>query len=219
MRTYLAIITVCALALLFVSGCTGQNNALPTENASISMVSPNNAVKTILPRSAVDYTAQYTVYENGVQIGKTFYIMGNNARMDFENGQGLSFSLYVLGGKAYSCSQYTGKGSCYEITSTLAGKPPPGFESYGAPPQGAATVGTVNIGGTTGRCYLSSFGTFGKRKTCYTDRGALAYDEYNQSVGQAHVEYATSISYGANEKDFELPFEPSPIPEGNALAP
>lgn len=132
-------------------------------------------------------------------------------RIDITDGLGGYFSLYFLGNRAYSCAKIAQTASCFDVSDRSSIRPEEVLPCQYL--EGSKQAEQVDIGGTSGSCYLQPYGIFGKRKICCTDRGVLAYDEYNQTSGKTHVEYLTSISYSAQDSDFLLPAEPQNAPK------
>jgi len=195
------------LPALFI-GCVGQKEgaapALPAEGTI-----PASSFS--FPQVPVQYAAHYVVNENGAETVKSVWASGNRMRIELSDGGSGYFSLYFLGNRAYSCAAPGQNASCFEVSSRVSIKPDEVLPCQYL--EGSEQAEEVDIGGTAGRCYLKPYGVFGKRKICCTERGVLAYDEYNQTGGKTHVEYLTDISYSAKDEDFLLPATPKNAPE------
>ncbi|MCX6773184.1 MAG: hypothetical protein NTV88_05465 [Candidatus Micrarchaeota archaeon] len=204
MRNAIAVI----LAALVFAGCAGivsqpeQQSPLPS--------SPPTAF--LLSQAAVPYTAHYAVSDGKESFTKTVWRSDNRARVDIEIAPGATVSLYFLMGVGYSCSNIGGKTACYEIRAQIEKENLGGIADTPDVTSGTE-LGSVDIGNTQGECYLLPYTVASKRKVCLTDRRVLAWDEYNVSQSQTHVEYLTSIDYSVDETVFTLPASPQVPPE------
>jgi hypothetical protein len=135
-------------------------------------------------------------------------------RLEFSAGQQDGLGFYFLENRAYSCRGSGQDAICFDISRSLSQKEADAFFS---PPDlsGAKEAEEVAIGDTKGRCYSMPALQFETRKVCLTDRGVLAYDEYNATGKGTKVEYLTDLAYFVNPSDFDLPAEPGLPPEGN----
>ncbi|HIH30673.1 TPA: hypothetical protein HA243_04690 [Candidatus Micrarchaeota archaeon] len=192
---------------LLVAGCTGEKPQNPPAMNG-TQAAPNLFS---FPGSPVEFSATYKVSEAGAEAVKKVWASGNRMRIDVSDGGEGLFSLYFLGNSAYSCTRVAGNASCFDVSGRAGSIPSGIFPCQDL--SGAAFEGEVGIGNTLGRCYSIPYGVFSKRKICCTDRGVLAYDEYNVTSGNTHVEYLTDIYYSASDSDFLLPAEPMAAPE------
>lgn len=201
-------IAIAIIPLLLLFGCAGEKS-IQAPNASNAIPQGGNFS---LPQSSIAYVAEYVVDDNGAQVGKTIYRSGEDLRIDISPGAGSAFSLFFIGSSAYSCYNASAGASCYDISSTLSqdqvNELMPQFDMTDA-----QDAGNVNIGGTTGKCYNIPYDLYTQQKVCFTDTGILAYDSYNATRADTHVEYLTSLAYAAPDSDFALPASPQPMPQ------
>lgn len=202
-------LAACALSLALLFGCALSGGGNPGGSAQLQMEPQQGGVA--LKKSNTTYTAHYRVFEEGEEIDKAVYRMGQRMRIDIGSGLYGKVSLYFDDGKAFSCTAGSQGGNCFDVTARMA-KVQPQFGFQDGPPADAAFEGKTEIGGTQGECYLAQNGYLGQRRLCYAKGGVLAYDEYNVSGNSTHVEYAVRISYAASESDFSLPYAPSKAP-------
>ncbi len=194
-----------AFAIALLMGCTsGQTENPPPQ------VSQPQAAGPEFPRVPVEYAATYEVNEGGAKVTKRVWASGNRMRMEIADGSGGLFGLFFLGSRAYSCAAPSGNASCFDVSGRVSVKLAEALPCQNL--SGASDAGPVDIGGTQGKCYTLPYGVFAMRKICCTDRGVLAYDEYNTTSGKSHVEYLTDIAYSAKDSDFLLPAEPRAAP-------
>lgn len=200
-----ALFALLASALALLSGCAGEAGAQQQGQP------PSSAAQFLLPFAPVAYTADYQVSDGEDSFTKTVWRKGTSARVDIEIAPGSSFSMFFVQGRGYSCSGVTGAPLCYEI---LTGAQAEGLEGiFGAPDYSEGKeIGPVEIGGSTGRCFLFPYSGTAKRKMCFTDRNVVAYDEYNATARSTHVEYLESIAYSADDSVFALPAAPQSPP-------
>jgi len=200
MRNATAIAISCLLLLL--AGCAEA----PPRSSAAGQIAQKHHIS--FPKSPVAYTALYTLNENGGEAQKR--VVADGDKMKIQLG---SIAIYFLSDRAYSCSYVGGNASCFDITAKAEGMKLD--EVYPCQHlEGAREAEPVDIGGTAGRCYLLPYGVAGSRKICCTDRGVLAYDQYNLTSKSMHTEYLTEISYEADYREFLLPAEPAVAPEG-----
>ncbi len=184
------------------------NPSLPTvplqesnSPSSSSQIAGNQAIS--VPFSPLSYTATYVVSEEGGDTQKTVWRMANSMKIRF-GSQGAGVEIYLLGDKAYSCPSLPKVDSCFDITPQMAGAKL--GELFPSPPKNyAGKIETVDIGGAAGNCYFLPYSGLGGRKTCFTDNGILAYDEYNVTKGSKHIEYLSELSYEVAPAEFLLP--------------
>ena len=196
------------LLLAFAMGCAGEKIGNGNTEAGAG-IADNSSFS--FPQAPVDYTARYVINEGGSEAAKLVSASGNRMRIQLDDGGGGYFSLFFLGKRAYSCANPAGNASCFDISGRANVKPEDVLPCQHL--EGSTPAEKVDIGGTAGNCHVLPYGVFDKRKICCTDRGVLAYDEYNMTNGKAHVEYLTDISYSVNEGDFLLPATPKTAPE------
>ncbi|MCX8174869.1 MAG: hypothetical protein N3E51_01550 [Candidatus Micrarchaeota archaeon] len=191
--------------LAFAFGCVAQQpQTAPQAKQEVQESSFS------VPPSPLKYTATYEVIDDGAESQKRVFRMDRMMRVDIGVGQS-SVSAYLLGNRAYSCSESGGKAACFDITSRVQnGQLDWLFEIPSL--SDAVEVEGVRIGSGEGRCYLFFYPPQMTRMLCLTDRGVIAYDEYNVSSRQKHVEYLVEIAYEAHPSDFELPASPLPLP-------
>lgn len=195
-----ALALVLALALLY--GCAGGGQGLEGEPAGEGALPVDGL---LLKNAAAPYVAQYRVADASGETEKSVYRMGQKMRVDVGSGLYGKVSLYLVNGRAYSCTDSGQGGRCFDITDKMAdAEPQLGFQD--GPPNEAVFERKVEIGGTEGDCYLLQSGIMGQRRLCYAAGGVLAYDELNSSENSTRTEYAVRISYAAKESDFALPY-------------
>ncbi len=205
--------TFALLIPLLLFGCAAKPAGKePNANGTSSFGTGSFA----LPQSPVAYAATYAIDEgSGMFAQKKVWRKDSRMRIEIAAGGGNSLGLYFVSGKAYSCAKLGGSPSCFEITGGLSSESAsqlasvPDFSS-------AEPAEEVDIGNTKGRCFLFPYKVFEKRKECFTDRGVLAFDQYNVTNGKTHTEYLTSLIYGADDSDFALPAEPQAAPQAPA---
>lgn len=183
------------------------NNPLPAahpqESNPPSSPQPSGSEAISVPFSPLSYTATYVVSEEGGETQKTVWRMANSMKIRF-GLQGAGVEIYLLGDKAYSCPSLRTVDSCFDITSQMAGAKL--GELFPSPPKNySGKIEAVDIGGAVGNCYSMPYSGLGGRKTCFTDTGILAYDEYNVTRGSKHIEYLSDLSYDAAPSEFILP--------------
>ena len=193
-------------ALLLCFGCAQAGSGQPGSPANQSAGAYGAAGNFMVPQSPVNYTAHYTINENGAESYRTVWRAGRMMRVDLDG----AVSLFFLGDKAYSCSQSGAR--CFDISSTVGST---GAAQIFAQPDmsSAQAAETVDIGGLSGRCYLFPSAAFETHKMCFTPDGITAYDEQNGTAGSRTVEYLTELDYSASPSDFALPAQPTPAPE------
>ncbi len=195
--------TALLLGFLLIAGCAGSGPQAAGTGSTPRPLPSNFSV----PPAGVEYTAHYRINEGGGEIEKTVWRSGTNARVEIGSGAS-AFDLYFLSDRAYSCSA----GKCFDVTSAVPGTEAaqlfsePDFSS-------ARPAEKVDIGGTTGKCYLFPYAPFESRKMCFTQDMIPAYDEYNATRGQVRVEYLTELIYGTSPQDFALPSQPQSLPQ------
>lgn len=195
-----------ALALI-LAGCAAKENGEGAKAAEPASYGKGFT----LPQTPVEYTATYTVDEEGAQTQKKVWRSGSRMRIALLSGGGSSLGMYFVNGRAYSCADVGSGMSCFEITGRVDAQAAaqlavqPDFSS-------AEPAEEVDIGGTKGKCYLFPYKVFEKRKMCFTDRGVLAFDQYNVTSGRVRTEYLTELKYGVDARDFELPATPRAAP-------
>jgi hypothetical protein len=195
-----------ALAVLFLAGCAAKSQEQPASESGSQQGS------IILPQSKVDYAATYAVDEgSGPIASKKVWRASDRMKIEISSGAGGSISLYFVSGRAYSCANVGDGYSCYEITGGLG--PKAAAQLSGEPDFSSAEAAEeVEIGSTKAYCFFFPHKVFEKRKQCFTDKGVLAFDQYNVTNGNAHTEYLTNLAYGTYDSDFVLPAEPKPVP-------
>ncbi|VVC01546.1 Uncharacterised protein [uncultured archaeon] len=196
------------IALLLLCGCTGSG-AQAAAGAGAQQPAHGSFV---VPASGIDYSAQYVVYEGSTQVAKRVFRSGDRMRADVYSQGGNTFSIYLSGSFAYSCYSAGGPYECYDISAKLSQEQVDGMVAQPSL-SGAKEAEDVDIGGTTGKCYAVPYDVYRQRKLCFTDRGVLAYDEYNATKESPHIEYLSSISYAASDSDFQLPASPQALPQ------
>jgi len=195
------------LVALLLSGCAAKQQE-PTANKGSA-----SAGSFFLPQSKADYTAVYGVDEgSGPVASKKVWRKDSRMRIEISSDSGGSVSLYFVSGRAYSCANIGSGYSCYEITGGLG--PEAASQLSGEPDFSSAEAAEeVEIGSTKGYCFFFPYKVFEKRKQCFTEKGVLAFDQYNVMNGRVHTEYLTNLAYGAYDADFVLPATPQPAPE------
>ncbi|MEM2137493.1 MAG: hypothetical protein QW568_00205 [Candidatus Anstonellaceae archaeon] len=195
------------LVALLLLGCTAK----PQEASAKEGSGPVGSF--FLPQSKADYTAVYAVDEgSGPVASKKVWRKDSRMRIEISSDSGGSISLYFVSGRAYSCANIGSGYSCYEITSGL--EPEAAAQLSGEPDFSSAEAAEeVEIGSTKGYCFFFPYKVFEKRKQCFTEKGVLAFDQYNVTDGRAHTEYLTNLAYVAYDSDFVLPAAPQPVPK------
>jgi hypothetical protein len=155
----------------------------------------------------VPYRALYRVVEGDATTHKEVWRSGREGRVEYASPEGNTISLYFLEGGQYSCSSLSGGPRCYNVTGRV-GKDAALFLFLDSPPPGSEYEGDVQIGGEKGSCYAARYGLGSSRRSCFTGRGVLAYDEMNSTGRQSRVEYATLIEYEVREGEVSLPAAP-----------
>lgn len=196
------------LLLALAMGCAGEKSGSGGTGAGAG-TADNSSFS--FPRTPVDYTARYVINEGGSEAAKLVFASGNRMRIQLDDGGSGYFALFFLGKNAYSCANPAGNASCFDISGRAQVKPEDVLPCQHL--EGSTPAEKVDIGSTVGNCHVLPYGVFSTRKICCTDRGVLAYDEYNLTNGKAHVEYLTGISYSVNEEDFLLPATPKNAPD------
>ncbi|MCX8196849.1 MAG: hypothetical protein N3G80_00835 [Candidatus Micrarchaeota archaeon] len=159
--------------------------------------------KISVPESKLNYTATYVIYEDGVQLVKNVWRAGKKMRIELKGGTS-SLNIYFIEDKAYSCARsYEGRQLCKDVSQIMQKEYMQAiFEPIDL--AGAQRAEDVEIGSTTGKCYMLPSLFFETRKVCLTDSGILAYDEKKAIGKPTTVEYLTELSYEVDPKAFDL---------------
>ena len=195
-------------ALLICSGCIAQNAA---REGNAAQAAVPEGKRFAMPESKTEYTATYSVTEGKSQSQKTVWRAGDRMRVDL-SGEGGTASIYLLGSEGYSCLRIPSGAKCYNVTAALSEAEAGGIVDTPDFTSGIATEG-VDIGSVQGKCYLFSNGIYGERKMCFTKENITAYDEETKGGNVTRVEYATEISYSADQSAFLLPAAPETPPQ------
>jgi len=203
------LLALCALFALFLAGCT----LAPAKNGEVNSSSTGSAAASSseikLPAS-IDYTATYSITEDGGEISETVWRKNDAMRMQYATSGKVFMDLFFISGHAYSCTGWKAQPECFDISGNAGGQmkdlfAEPDFSS-------AEPSEEVDIGSTKGKCYVFPYTVQSTRKMCFTDRGVVAYDEYIVAGGKPRVEYLTGITYSANDSSFLLPAAPVAAP-------
>jgi len=204
------LLALCALFALFLAGCTSapaQNDGAAANSSTGSAAASSREIK--LPAS-IDYTATYSINEEGGDISKTVWRKNDAMRIRYSAAGNPFMDLFFISGHAYSCTGWKAQPECFDISGNVEGQmkdifAEPDFSS-------AEPSEEVDIGSTKGKCYIFPYTVQSTRKMCFTDHGVLAYDEYTAAGGKPRVEYLTEIVYSADDGSFLLPATPVAAP-------
>ena len=204
MRLLLPVALLCTI--LLCSGCAQVGNSRLDSIANQSAAAHSGSF--MVPESAVNYTAHYTLNENGAESYKTVWRAGRMMRIDLEGG----VSLFFLSDRAYSCSSLSGTAQCFDISSAVGKEVVGGL--FSAPDLSSAQLAEeVSIGGLAGKCYLMPSAPYETHKMCFTPDMLTAYDGYNGTAGKRTAEYLTELDYSVSPSDFALPAQPTHPPQ------
>ncbi len=195
-------------ALLLSFGCA-QGGGGPVDAAaqqSSAALAGNGGF--LVPQSAVNYTAHYTLNENGAESYKTVWRAGRMMRISL----GGAVDLFFLSDRAYTCSSGVEGPQCFDISGAVGKGAAEGL--FSAPDISSAKAAEeVDIGGLAGKCYLMPSAPFETHKMCFTPDMLVAYDEYNGTDGKCTAEYLTELDYSVSPSDFALPAQPAVPPQ------